>query len=107
MGGATACSRNMKSFRESVISVVRSISHGSVLSYKQVAERAGYPNAARAVGSLMKKNMDQAIPCHRVIRSDGRVGAYNGLAGKKITLLHSEGVKINRGRVVKRRTDSI
>jgi methylated-DNA-[protein]-cysteine S-methyltransferase len=90
----------MKSFRESVLSVVRKIPLGSVLSYKQVAERAGYPNAARAVGSFMKKNTDPMIPCHRVIRSDGRVGAYNRGAKKKMAILEGEGLRIQNGRLI-------
>lgn len=89
-----------KLFRHSTLSVVRKIPIGSVLSYKQVAERAGYPNAARAVGSLMKKNFDPDIPCHRVIRSDGRVGEYNRGATRKLALLKQEGVRIERGKIL-------
>ena len=37
---------------------------------------------ARAVGSLMAKNTDKNVPCHRVIRSDGSIGSYNGLCGE-------------------------
>ncbi len=71
-----------------------------MLSYGEVASRAGYPGSARAVGSLMKRNFDEAVPCHRLIRSDGRVGEYNGLAGKKIDVLRKEGVRIVNGKVV-------
>ena len=47
---------------------------------------------ARAVGSLMAKNTDKNVPCHRVIRSDGSIGSYNGLKGKsKKQLLIDEG----------------
>ena len=60
-------------------------------SYKQVAARAGNPRAARAVGTLMSHNYDEAIPCHRVIRSDGKVGDYNrGGPSRKIELLLEE-----------------
>lgn len=99
MGGATACFRNMKSFQDSVLGIVRKIPRGVVLSYGEVAQRAGYPGAARAVGSLMKNNADPMVPCHRVIRSDGRVGEYNGLAGKKIDLLRKEGVRMVNGKM--------
>jgi len=67
----------MKTFRERVLNVVRKIPRGKTLSYKQVAILAGSPGAARAVGNIMKTNFDSDIPCHRVIRSDGKLGGYN------------------------------
>ncbi|MEK7505215.1 MAG: MGMT family protein, partial [Patescibacteria group bacterium] len=74
-----------KSFKEKVFAVVGKIPKGKVLTYKQVAERAGSPRAARAVGSILKNNFDPAIPCHRVIRSDGGMGGYNrGGKNKKL-----------------------
>lgn len=85
------------SFKEAVQSVVRGIPKGKTLSYKEVAIRAGRPEAARAVGTLMSQNTDTTIPCHRVIRSDGKVGGYNGLRGgttgnvAKASLLRAEG----------------
>lgn len=90
-----------RTFRESVIDVVRAIPRGSVLSYSDVAARAGFPKAARAVGSLMKANRDLAVPCHRVVRSDGRPGEYNRGAGAKVRRLKAEGVLIRHGRIVK------
>jgi O-6-methylguanine DNA methyltransferase len=67
----------MKTFTERVLVIVRGIPKGKTMTYEEVAEKAGNPGAARAVGSLMKKNFDPTIPCHRVIRSDGKVGQYN------------------------------
>jgi methylated-DNA-[protein]-cysteine S-methyltransferase len=82
----------MKTFTQKVLDIVRSIPKGSVLSYKQVAEKAGSPKAFRAVGSLMKKNYDTEIPCHRVISSSGRVGDYNrGGEEVKKKILRDEG----------------
>lgn len=81
------------SFKERVYEVVRSIPKGSVLSYKEVAERAGSPRAYRIVGTLMKKNYDPSIPCHRVIKSNGEAGEYNrGGRDLKKRLLMQEGV---------------
>ena len=74
-------SRNTR-FRERVLAVVRTISKGSTLSYGEVARRAGNPGAARAVGSIMSSNNDRRIPCHRVVRADGKPSGYNGLRGK-------------------------
>ena len=62
------------------------------MTYAEVARRAGSPGAARAVGSVMKKNFDPAIPCHRVIRSDGSLGQYNrGGTEAKASKLRAEG----------------
>jgi methylated-DNA-[protein]-cysteine S-methyltransferase len=78
-------------FRASVFSVVRHIKKGTVLTYKQVAEQAGFPKAYRAVGNLLKTNYDPTIPCHRVIRSDGKTGGYNRGAETKTRILKKEG----------------
>lgn len=82
-------------FTEKVKAVVKKIPKGKVLTYKEVAMLAGNSKASRAVGSIMKKNYDPNIPCHRVIRSDGGMGGYNrGGAEKKLLILLREGVKI-------------
>ncbi|MDO8548515.1 MAG: MGMT family protein [bacterium] len=63
------------------------------MTYKQVAAKAGNPFAARAVGMLMSKNYNKKIPCHRVVRSDGKLGGYNrGGFERKIELLLEEGI---------------
>jgi methylated-DNA-[protein]-cysteine S-methyltransferase len=71
----------MKSFYEKVIEIVGSIPEGNVLTYGEVAKRAGSKGASRAVGSILAKNQDKTVPCHRVVRSDGSIGMYNGLGG--------------------------
>jgi methylated-DNA-[protein]-cysteine S-methyltransferase len=81
----------MPTFSEKVISVVKAIPRGHVLSYKEVARRSGNPRASRAVGSIMKKNYREDVPCHRVIRSDGKVGEYNRGAENKMKKLKNEG----------------
>ncbi len=80
----------MKTFKEKVFAVVRTIPHGATLSYKQVARRAGKSSASRAVGNILTTNYDPVIPCHRVIRSDGHAGGYNRGAAKKVALLKKE-----------------
>jgi O-6-methylguanine DNA methyltransferase len=81
----------MEIFREKVLEVVMKIPKGKTLTYKEVAKRAGSPKAARAVGNILHTNHDHKIPCHRVIRSDGKIGGYNrGIKNKKKILL-SEG----------------
>lgn len=78
-------------FRDAVFAVVRRIPAGSTMTYKQVAEAAGYPGACRAVGNTLGKNHNPAIPCHRVIRSDGRTGGYNRGEAEKRRRLEAEG----------------
>jgi methylated-DNA-[protein]-cysteine S-methyltransferase len=81
----------MKTFAERVVDVVKKIPRGKTMSYKEVAARAGSPNAFRAVGTIMSKNHDPKVPCHRVIKSDGGPGGYNGFLGEKRRLLREEG----------------
>jgi methylated-DNA-protein-cysteine methyltransferase-like protein len=64
----------MQTFEQKVIEVVKGIPKGSVLTYGEVATCAGNAKASRAVGSIMAKNNDKALPCHRVVRADGSVG---------------------------------
>ncbi|MDQ5893568.1 MAG: methylated-DNA-[protein]-cysteine S-methyltransferase [Patescibacteria group bacterium] len=81
----------IKTFTEKVHDVTRKIPKGSVLTYKEVARRAGNPKAVRAVGTILSKNFNLDIPCHRVIRSDGKMGGYNrGGVKKKEALLKKE-----------------
>lgn len=84
----------LSEFQKKVFEVVKKIPKGRVLTYKKVAKSAGNPKAWRAVGNVLNKNRDQKIPCHRVIRSDGRIGGYNRGTNKKIALLKKEGVVI-------------
>ncbi len=77
-------------FTQSVLQIVRKIPRGKTLSYKDVATLAGNPLAARAVGTIMRKNKDLQTPCHRVIKSDGTIGGYNGLRGEKAQILSEE-----------------
>lgn len=91
--------KGSSTFADRVREVVRAIPKGSVASYGEVARAAGKPKAARAVGGIMARNDDMTVPCHRVIRGDGKIGAYNGLQGKagpegKLALLKSEGVAV-------------
>ncbi|MDB5194121.1 MAG: O6-methylguanine-DNA--protein-cysteine methyltransferase [Parcubacteria group bacterium] len=78
-------------FEEDIHKVVKTIPKGRVMTYKEVAERVGRPFAFRAVGNILNKNKDPKVPCHRVIRSDGKIGGYNGFQGKKEKLLKEEG----------------
>ena len=81
-----------QTFEQKVKAIVAKIPKGKTMTYKEVATKAGSPNAARAVGSIMKANYDPKVPCHRVIRSDGKIGDYNrGGSAEKIRKLRAEG----------------
>ncbi|WP_037998912.1 methylated-DNA--[protein]-cysteine S-methyltransferase [Thermacetogenium phaeum] len=71
--------RKFTPWQRKVYQVVRSIPAGEARSYGEVAAACGRPRAARAVGQAMAANpVPLFIPCHRVIRSDGRAGYYSG-----------------------------
>lgn len=78
-------------FQEKVYEVVKKIPKGKVLTYKEVAKRAGKPKAYRAVGNILNKNRDPKVLCHRVIRSDGKIGGYRDGSLFKIKRLREEG----------------
>ncbi len=81
-----------KTFTEKVRDIVRKIPKGKTMTYKEVATKAGNPNAARGVGAIMRNNYDPEIPCHRVVKSDGTFGSYNrGGTLKKQQILREEG----------------
>jgi len=82
--------RTQASFRQKVLDVVRKIPKGKTLTYKEVAVSVGNPKAYRAVGNILNKNYDPKIPCHRVIRSDGKIGGYNRGTAKKEEILAAE-----------------
>ena len=90
----------IKDFKNYVYDVVKKIPRGKILSYKLVAKLAGKPKAWRAVGNILNKNRDKKIPCHRVIKSNGKIGGYNRGIKKKIVLLKREGVKIKNKKVI-------
>jgi len=94
--------RNRGTFAERVYTITRAIPRGKVTTYQQVAQLAGNPKAARAVGVCMRNNLDiPHTPCHRVIKSDGRVHGYSGVGGvqSKKKMLIEEGVVFQGERV--------
>ncbi len=82
----------MTDFEEKVYREVKKIPKGETRTYKNIAVQAGRPKAWRSVGNILNKNFNQEIPCHRIIRSDGKIGGYNRGAAKKELLLKTEQV---------------
>jgi methylated-DNA-[protein]-cysteine S-methyltransferase len=75
-------------FRRTVLRCLRRIAYGHTESYAAIAEAAGKPNAARAVGGACSHNpLPIVVPCHRVVRSDGSIGEYLGGTEVKHALL--------------------
>jgi O-6-methylguanine DNA methyltransferase len=83
-------------FQQRVLAKVREIPRGEVRPYTWVAREIGVPRAVRAVGTALGKNpIPLLIPCHRVIRSEGALGAYSaGGTALKARLLTYEGVDL-------------
>lgn len=78
-------------FERKVWSVLNEIPYGETKTYKWVAEKTGKPSAVRAVGRALSKNpIPIAIPCHRVIESDGSIGGYSSGVNIKKRLLEME-----------------
>lgn len=78
-------------FRRSVLSYLPTIGYGETASYQSVAAAVHNPKAVRAVGTACATNpLPVVIPCHRVIRSDGQLGAYLGGSEIKHQLLGME-----------------
>lgn len=83
----TCTSVSRTEFQKRVLAVTQSLPYGATVTYGQLAELAGRPGAARAVGTTMARNrVPLIVPCHRVIGSGGKLGGYSaaqGLAFKK------------------------
>ncbi len=87
----------MTAFRQQVVAVTRRLGYGETISYGELARRAGYPRAARAVGTVMSTNrFPLVIPCHRVLAAGGKLGGYTSPAGTNLKqrLLELEGRQI-------------
>jgi len=91
-------------FKNKVYEIVRKIPRGKIMTYKRVAKLVGQPKAWRAVGNALNKNLNKkTIPCHRVIRSNGKIGGYKYGIKKKIALLIKEGIIIDsHGKITSR-----
>lgn len=82
-------------FQRRVVAALRKVGFGETVSYAELAERAGAPSAARAVGTVMSQNrVPLLIPCHRVIGSGGGLGGFSapqGLSLKRALLAMESG----------------
>jgi len=73
---------HLSPFAKTVAEAVRHISYGETRSYGEIAELAGRPRAARAVGRVMAQNRTTlVVPCHRVLGSNGALGGFSAVDG--------------------------
>ena len=79
-------------FSQAAWKAMKKVKPGSVISYADLAERAGSPAAVRAAGSACAKNaIVLVVPCHRIVKTGGTLGNYAYGLGKKEWLLRHEG----------------
>jgi methylated-DNA-[protein]-cysteine S-methyltransferase len=80
-------------FTRRVLQHTWAIPYGHTRTYKDLAEQAGIPHAARAAGSALGSNpIPIVVPCHRVVMTGGGLGGYTGGLERKVALLTIEGV---------------
>lgn len=87
------CLEGLSDFQQKVLLVLQKIKYGRSVTYGEMAEIAGSPRGARAIGSVMAINpVPLIIPCHRVIKADGSVGQFSAAGGTdtKIRMLKME-----------------
>lgn len=89
----------MTPLAEKTYKLLKKVPKGRVTTYKALA-KALHTKGYRAIGQFMRTNpYAPAVPCHRVVASDGSIGGYMGHTGgkeiaKKIRMLKSEGVTV-------------
>lgn len=82
-------------FQQRVWQELQRIPFGTTLTYRELAQRLGMPQAARAVGHANGRNpLAIVIPCHRLIGSDGQLRGYAGGIALKQRLLQHEGIQL-------------
>lgn len=87
-------------FEKEVLGMIKKISRGRVTTYAKIARAIGRSKASRAVGNVLHKNpYAPKRPCHRVVKSDGRLGGFARGAGKKEQLLEAEGIIVRDNRI--------
>ena len=77
------------------------VPEGKVTTYSDLAKAVGLKSGQRAIGTIMKKNpFPVIVPCHRVVKSDGRIGGYVYGERVKSQMLAKEGIKIKDGKII-------
>ena len=92
---------NITNFAKKVLNACKDITICQTSTYGQIAEKCGVPKAARAAGTVLAaNNLPLLIGCHRVIRSDGKIGQFSAAGGSKTKrkmLEHEKQILKNKG----------
>lgn len=77
------------------------VPEGKITTYGELAKAVGFTNGQRAVGKFMNKNpYPVIIPCHRVVKADGKVGGYAYGEEIKTNMLKKEGIRVKDGKIL-------
>lgn len=77
------------------------VPEGKVTTYSDLAKAVGLKNGQRVIGTIMKNNpFPVMVPCHRVVKSNGKIGGYIYGERVKSLMLAKEGIKIKAGRII-------
>ena len=77
------------------------VKKGKITTYGDLAKAVGLENGQMTIGTIMKKNPHPSIvPCHRVVKSDGKIGGFVYGERVKSQMLAKEGIKIKDGKIV-------
>ena len=87
----------MTAFEDAVLEVIISLERGEVVTYGEVADQAGFPGAARAVGTVLR-TCDGDVPWWRVVGAGGVIRTPG--KERQADLLRSEGILVLEGKVV-------
>lgn len=87
----------MTDFQDAVLGVINALERGEVVTYGEVADQAGFPGAARAVGTVLR-TCDSGVPWWRVVGAGGHI--RTPIEERQAALLRSEGILVTDGRVV-------
>ena len=86
---------------EKVYKKLLEVPKGKITTYGEIAKAIGLKNGQRVIGKIMNKNPYPVIvPCHRVIKSDGKIGGYAWGEKVKAKMLLNEGIKIKNGKIL-------
>ena len=77
------------------------VPEGKVTTYGDLAKAVGLENGQGVIGMIMKKNpFPMIVPCHRVVKSDGKIGGYVYGERVKSYMLLKEGIKVKDGKII-------
>ncbi len=90
----------MNDLERQVYKTLLKVPKGKVTTYGELAKAVGLKNGQRAIGRIMNKNpYPVIIPCHRVVKSDGKIGGYFFGQDIKTKMLSDEGITIKNGKI--------